>query len=129
QQNIAGHLGAHGAIAKDEMREDREDSFARGALDPPDGEPTQPDPEVMRVTRQASSTATRRLMLELKATRQNEREDTLEKRLTITQQLNVSGFALEVDGKRSVFTGLVGWFSHGSPSGHGVCAVSDPPWG
>jgi hypothetical protein len=37
QQGIAGHLGAHLAIAQDEVRQDGEHGFARRTLDPPDG--------------------------------------------------------------------------------------------
>jgi hypothetical protein len=67
QQGVAGHVRSHLAIAQDEMREDREHRFACGALDTPDGDPTQPDTDVMRVACQAPASTTGRLVLELKA--------------------------------------------------------------
>jgi hypothetical protein len=51
QQGIAGHLGAHLAIAQDEVGEDREHRFAPRTLDTPDGHPTQADAHVMGVAR------------------------------------------------------------------------------
>ena len=85
QQGIAGHLGAYGAIAKDEMRQDREDGFARGALDAPDGEPTQPDTDIMRVAGETPTAATSGRVGELQAQGQNKSEDELDKRLAIVQ--------------------------------------------
>ena len=95
QQGIAGHLRAHLAIAQDEVREDREHRFTRGALDPPDGEPTQPDTDIMGVAGQAPAAATGRLVLELKAQGQEEGEDTFDKRLAIAKQLKVGRFVSE----------------------------------
>jgi hypothetical protein len=46
-QGLAGHLWGYLAIAQDEMREDREYRFARGALKTPDSDPTQTDAHVM----------------------------------------------------------------------------------
>jgi hypothetical protein len=40
QERITGDVGAHRAITQDAGREDREDGLARGALEPPEGEPT-----------------------------------------------------------------------------------------
>ena len=75
QQGIAGHLRAHLAIAQDEVRQDGEHRFARRALDTPDGDPTQPDTDIMGVARQAPAAATGRLVFELKAEGQEEGED------------------------------------------------------
>ena len=49
QQGITGDLRSHLTVPQDEVRQDREDRFAPRALDAPDGEPTQTDPDVMRV--------------------------------------------------------------------------------
>ena len=57
QQGIAGHLGSHLAVAQDEMRQDGEHRFARGALDAPDGETAQADTGIMGVARQAPAAA------------------------------------------------------------------------
>ena len=56
----------------------------------------------MRVARQAPAAATGRLVCELKAKRQNEGEDTLEKRLPIAKQLKVRCFILKIDGDGTV---------------------------
>jgi hypothetical protein len=69
QQGIAGYRGSHLTIAQDEVRQDREHGFARRTLDTPDGDATQTDTDVMRVAREASATATGRLMGQLQADR------------------------------------------------------------
>ena len=84
---------------------------------------------IMRVARQASPSATGRLVLELKAKRQHEGEDTLEKGLAITKQLKVGRFVLEIDGESPVFAGLASGVAHGLPSGQMVVADDDPKWG
>ena len=53
--------------AQDEVREDREHRATRGALETPDGDPTQTDPDVMRVARQAPASATGRFVFQLQA--------------------------------------------------------------
>ena len=40
-QGLPGHIGAHTAIAQDEVRQDGENGFARSALDTPEGEATE----------------------------------------------------------------------------------------
>src|SRR5262249_9047638 len=65
-QGVADPLGSHRAIAQDEMREDREYGFAPCALDPPDGETTQPDTDIMRVADKTPAPATARRVGELK---------------------------------------------------------------
>ena len=95
QQGITGHLRSHLAIAQDEVREDREHRFARRALDTPDGDPTQPDTDIMRVACQAPAAATGRLVFELKAEGQEEGEHTFEKRLAVAKQLKVGRFVSE----------------------------------
>jgi hypothetical protein len=91
QQGIAGLLGAHLAIAQDEVREDGAHGFARDALEAPDGEPTQADTGVMGVARQAPAAATGGRMCELKAKGEDKGEDTLDKRLAIGKQTKVDG--------------------------------------
>src|SRR5678815_3574307 len=63
--------------------------FACRALYPPDRDPTQTDADIMGVARQAPAAVTGRLVLELKAKRQHEGEDTLEKGFAITKELKV----------------------------------------
>jgi ParB-like chromosome segregation protein Spo0J len=116
-QGIAGHLWAHLAIAQDEMREDREYRFARGALKTPDSDPTQTDAHVMRVACQASAAATGRLVFQLKTQRQDERQHQFHQGLAVAKQLKVGRFVLKIDGDRAVFAGLVGRVAHGSPLG------------
>jgi hypothetical protein len=92
QQRITSHRWWHLAVAEDKVGEDREHRFARRALDAPDGDPTQPDTRIMRMACQAPSPATGRLVLELKAEGEKERQHTFEKRLAISHQAAVGGF-------------------------------------
>ena len=64
QEGITSHVWAHLTIAQDEVGEDREHGAARGALEPPDGEPTQANTGVMGVARQAAPAATGRLVFQ-----------------------------------------------------------------
>ena len=52
----------------------------------------------MGVARQAPASATGGLMGELKAKRQDEREDTFDKRLAVIKELNVGRFVPKIDG-------------------------------
>jgi hypothetical protein len=57
----------------------------------------------MRVTRQAPAAATGRLVLELKAEGEKERQHTFEKRLAVAKQLKVGRFVLKINGEGPVF--------------------------
>jgi hypothetical protein len=103
--------------------------FARRALEPPDGDPAQPDADIMRVARQAPAAVTRRLVCELKAEGQEKGEDTFDKRLAVAKQLKVGSFMLEINGEGPVFAGLASGVTHGSSSGQMVGADDDPRWG
>jgi hypothetical protein len=116
QQGITGHLRSHRAIPQDEVRQDREHGFTRRALDTPDGKTTQPDPDIMRVARQAPSAATGRLVCELKADGQDEGKHPFDKGLAIAKQLNVGRFILKIDRDGPICAGLAGGVSHGAPS-------------
>ena len=107
-QGIAGHIRPHRAVAQDEVRQDGEDRLAGGALDAPDGETTQADPDIMRVARQAPTPATGGLVGELKAESQDKGEDTFEERLAIVKQLKIGRFVLKIDGDGAVFSGRLG---------------------
>jgi len=54
-----------GLLIYNEVRQDGEDRPAGRALDAPDGEITQPDPDIMRVARQAPTPTTGRLVFQL----------------------------------------------------------------
>jgi len=56
------------------------------------------------------------LVEELKAKREEKREDELDKRLGITQELKVSHLILKIDSDGAVLTGRFGGLSHVSPS-------------
>jgi hypothetical protein len=83
QEGITSHFWAHLTIAQDAVGEDREHGAARGALEPPDGDSTEPDTHIMRVAGQASAATTGRLVGELKAQSQDKGKDELDKRLAI----------------------------------------------
>ena len=70
----------------------------------------------MRVARQAPTPTTGRLMFQLKAKREDERQDELDKRLAVIKKLKVSGFIVEIDGDGAVFSWCFGGLSHVSPS-------------
>jgi hypothetical protein len=115
QQRITGHLRAHLAVAQDEMWQDGEHRTTRGALDPPDGDSTQADTDIMRVARQTSTPTTGGFVFQLKAEGQHEGEDTFEERLAIVKQLHGGLFSLKIDGDGPVFARLAGCGSHGHP--------------
>jgi hypothetical protein len=115
QQRITGYGRAPLAIAQDDMREHGEHRCARRARYPPDGHPAQTNAPIVGVAGQAPTAATRRLVLNLKAQRPHDGEDTREKRLAIAQQLKVRCFVSTSDGDGPVFTGLAGGVSPGPP--------------
>ena len=114
-QRLPGHVGAHAAIAQDEMGEHCKHRFAGGALHPPDGETTQPETGVMRMARQAPALAAAGLVEELKAEREEKREYDLDKHLGITKELKVRRRILKIDGDGTVLTCRLGGWSHLSP--------------
>src|SRR2546425_2736740 len=94
QQGIAGHLRMHLAVTQDEVGQDGEHCTTRGALETPEGDPAQTDPEVMRVAWQAPTSLTSRLVFELKDKGEEKGEDAFDKRFSIAQQLIIGRFAL-----------------------------------
>jgi hypothetical protein len=111
------------------MRQDGEDGFARGALDPPDGDATQADTGIMRVARQAPTAVTGRLVEELKAEGEKEREYEFNKGLAVAKQLKVGRFVSKIDGDGPVFAGPFGGCAHVSPLCHQVLYADETPWG
>jgi hypothetical protein len=118
-----------GLLIYNEVGQDREHGAARGALEPPDGDSTEPDTHIMRVAGQAPAATTGRLVGELKAQGQHEGEDQFHKGLAVAKELKVGGFILEINSDGPVCTGLAGGASHGSPSGQMVGVADDPRWG
>jgi hypothetical protein len=115
-------------IAQDEVGEDGEHGAARGALEPPDGEPTETDTHIMRVACQAPTAVTGGLVFQLQAQGQHEGDDQFHKGLAVAQQLKVGGFILEIDSDGPVVAGLAGGGSHGASSGPMVDTADDPRW-
>src|SRR4029453_10702335 len=111
------------------MREDGEYGFARGALDTPDGYTSEPETDVMRVTRHESSPATGRLVFQLKANRQDKGERKLEKRLAVAKQVIVGRFIVEIDGDGAVLPSPCRCCAHVSPPGHQVSSADETRWG
>ena len=87
------------------MREDREHGSVRGALETPDGDPTETDTHIMRMAREASTAATGGFVFQLKAEGHHEGEDTFEERLPIAQQLEVGCFAPELNNHQLKLVG------------------------
>ena len=80
------------------MREDREHRSACRALDPPDGETTQPETGIVGLAGQAAALAAVGLVEELKAESEEKREHKLDKRLGITKELKVDCLILKING-------------------------------
>src|SRR5262245_31627861 len=106
-----------GFLIYNEVGEDGEHGAARGALEPPDGEPTEPDTHIMRVACEAPTTVTGGFVFPLKAQGQHEGDDQLHKGLAVAKELKVCRFILEIHGDGPVCMSLAGCASHGSPSG------------
>jgi hypothetical protein len=92
--------------------EDREHCSACRALDPPDGETTEPETGLVGVARQAPALAAAGLVEELKAEREEKREHELDKRLGITKELKVRCLILKIDGDGPVLACRLGGVSH-----------------
>jgi hypothetical protein len=78
------------------------------------------DTGVMGVVRQASSSATGRLVCELKAEGQAEGQHIFEKRLAIAKQVVVDHFIVEIDGDSAILTCLYDYLAQVSTRGHQV---------
>jgi hypothetical protein len=70
----------------------------------------------MGVAGQAPTAVTGRFVGELKANREDEGENKLDKCLAIIKKLKVSGFIVEIDADGAVFSWCFGGLSHVSPS-------------
>jgi hypothetical protein len=67
-------------------------------------------------TGQTAPAGTGRFVVELKADREDEGKDKLDKRFAIAEQLKVGGWSLEIDGDGAVLAQRFGSLSHISPS-------------
>src|SRR5215467_5562804 len=94
------------------MRQDGEHGFTRGTLHTPDGETAQAGPDIMGVARQAPVAATRGLVCELEADRQDKGEDELDKRLGVALEFSVGRLIVGIDGDGAVFAYRFGSLSH-----------------
>jgi hypothetical protein len=125
QQGVAGNLRTHLAIAQDKVGQDGEHHCAPCTLETPDDDPTQADTDIMGVARQAPTTTTSHFMCKLKAKRQDEGEDTFDKRLAVTKELEVGRFVLKIDGDGAVCASRFGCFPHVSPPSHQVSSAEE----
>ena len=83
----------------------------------------------MGVARQTPTTATSRLVYELKAKRQDKGEDTLNKCFAVTQELKVGRFVLKIDSDGPVYACRCSCFAHVSPPGHRIVSADQTQWG
>ncbi len=88
---------------------------------------TQADPGVMGVACQAPAAATGRLVCELQAEGEYERQHTFEKRLAVAQQLKVGRFVLKINGDGPVFASWFGGLAHVSPPVQIVVGAHETP--
>src|SRR5216683_7426162 len=89
--------------------------FTGRALDPPEGETTQPDTGIVGVAGQAPALAAAGLVEELQAEREEKREHELDKRLGVTKELKVRRLVLKIDGDGPVVACRLGCLFHLSP--------------
>ena len=89
--------------------------FTLRTLDAPDGEPAQTDPDLMGVAGQAPTAVTGRLVEELKAEGEKEREYEFNKGLAVAKQLKVGRFVSKIDGNGTVVSNRFGRCAHRSP--------------
>jgi hypothetical protein len=129
QQGIPGNIRTHLTIAQDEVRQDREHRATRGALESPDGEPTQPDTGIMGVAGETPTATTGRLVGELKAEGEEESAHAFYKGLAIAKELNVSRVVSKIDRDGTVVAGPFGCCAHVSPPGHQVSSADETQWG
>jgi hypothetical protein len=127
QEGVASALRAHLARAQDEVGEDRAYRFARGALDPPDGETTQPETDRMGVACETPASTTGRFGGELKAQREQKGKDTLDTRLAIGKQTQVGAFVLKINGDGAILPYLFACVSHVSPWCKAL-VTQETPW-
>ena len=79
--------------------------------------------------REACSSATGRLVCELKTEREEKGENKLNERFAVAQQLKIGRFVLKIDGDGPVFACSFGCLSHVSPPGYQVSVAEGIPWG
>src|SRR5512145_152255 len=97
------------------MRQDREHGATRGALDAPDGEPTQPGTGIMGVACETSAAATGRLVGKLQAKGKEESTHEFHKGLAVAKQLKIGRFVSKIDRDGPVCAGPFGCCAHVSP--------------
>ena len=103
-QRLTGDSWSHLTVAQDEVRQDRADGFAPRVLETPDGDPSKADTPVMGVTCQVPSSITGRLVLQLKAEGEEERQHTFEKRLALVTKLKIGLLVPKINGDGPLFS-------------------------
>jgi hypothetical protein len=83
----------------------------------------------VRVTGQAATAATGRLVGELKAEGQEESAHEFNKGLAVAKQLHVGRFVSKIDSDGAVFAGPFGCYAHVSPPDHQVSSADGTRWG
>jgi len=89
--------------------------FTGRALDPPEGETTQPDTGIVGVAGQAPTLAAAGLVEELKAEDEEKREHELDKCPGVTEELKVRRLVLKIDSDGPVLACRLSCLSHLSP--------------
>src|SRR5262249_62163959 len=86
-QGLSGDIGAHAAIAQDEVWQDGAHRLACGALKAPDGETAQTHACIMGVAGGTNTHRTKGLVGRAGAGRQRERQDKIEKKVDDAQPM------------------------------------------
>jgi hypothetical protein len=82
----------------------------------------------MRVAGHTPAAATGHQVCELKAKRQDEGEDTFDRRLAVTKELDVGRFVLEIDDDGAVCSRRFGRWTHVSPPNPQVSLAGGTYW-
>jgi hypothetical protein len=83
----------------------------------------------MGVARQASAPATGRLVPQLKAQGEDERDHQFDKGFAVVKQLKVGRFIVEIDGDGTVVSGRFDGSAQVSPLWHQVSQADETHWG
>src|SRR5262245_2233171 len=84
------------------MRQHGEYRFARRTLDPPDGDPIRPAPDIMGVAGETTPTVTQSLVGDWTAQGEKKGQHTFDKGLAIAQELKVGRFVVSINGDGAV---------------------------
>jgi len=128
-QGGVGDVRTPRAIAPEARWEDRAHRGARRTRHPPARDATATDPDSLRVAGPPPAAATGRLVWPRQAAGEAASAHPVDTGRAVAKARHGGRFRRNIARAGSVFTGLAGVVSHGSPAGQMVVAADDPRWG